>query len=65
MDNSSIADIFIEIWRVMSPEKRFNTLKELEKFVGIEIGDLPQETRYVLELVDQIVRVQPPQMIQA
>lgn len=63
-DDSSIADIFIEIWRCMSPEKRHNTLVDLERSVGIEMDDLAQETRYALELVDEIINL-PPQMIQA
>lgn len=62
-DDSSIADIFIEIWRCMTPQKRSNTLIDLERYVGIELGDLAQETRYMLELVNEIINLPP--MIQA
>ena len=65
MDNSSIADIFLEIWKCMSPEKRFNTLYELNEKAGIEDQDFAYQVRHAMYLVDEIVNPPANRMVQA
>ena len=59
-DNTSIADIFVELWKKMSPEKRANTIAALETLAGDSMDTIIDQTRYVLFLADSIVNSQVP-----